>query len=148
MTSKAALLALLTIWGVGLGSTTLPARADDVANEDPSTGANREANLPSAELTNRLWVRTAGNGLQDLVRIFLSDGTLVEDNFWETHRLSSWKMLPDDKLSWNEGGKEVTARIASLTPDRLTLIRYFEDGPVEERYRSAQLPDGAKEAKG
>lgn len=139
MTSKAALFALLTIWGVGLGAA-LPVRAEDMSSEESTAEAKAQPGVPSTDFTNRVWVKTGTGDLPGVIRIFLSDGTLVQDSCWETHRLSAWKMLPDNKLSWNEDGTDIAAHIAALTTDKLTLVLDLKGGPVEEHYEAAPVP--------
>ena len=139
MTSKAALFALLTIWGVGLG-TALPVRAEDMSSEESTAEAKASPGLPATDFTNRVWVKTDSGDLPGIIRIFLSDGTLVQDSCWETHRLSAWKMLPDNKLSWNEDGMDIAAHIAALTADKLTLVLDLKGGAVTEHYEAAPVP--------
>src|SRR5690606_3675735 len=86
MTTRTALFALLAMWGVGT-CVTLPTLAEEAASEDQA-----EADSPTRrDLTNRVWVKEDDGGLPGVMRIFLSDGTLVQDSCWETHRLSEWK---------------------------------------------------------
>ncbi len=87
MTSKAALFALLAMWGVGLGSA-LPARADD-APESASSETKTENGIAFDGFVNRVWQQTGTEGQPGVIRIFLSDGTLVMDSCWDTHRLAS-----------------------------------------------------------
>ena len=138
MTSKTALFALLAIWGVGLGGP-LPVRAEDMV-EGAAAEAKATPGLPTTGLTNRVWIKTDSGDLPGVIRIFLSDGTLVQDSCWETHRLSSWKMLSDTKLSWSEDGTEIAANIAALTADKLTLVLQLKGGAVEEHYAAAPVP--------
>ncbi|HVW91852.1 MAG TPA: hypothetical protein VHB74_04525 [Devosia sp.] len=138
MTSKAALFALLAVWGVGLGGT-LPARADDAMPEGPVTETKTDCGTTAPGLVNRLWQKTDDAGVPSEVRIFLADGTLVVDDSWETHHLSAWKLTGVDELSWNEDGKAVSARIAQLSDDQLTLVFDRRGKPVEVHYTAAPL---------
>ena len=139
MTSKAALFALLAMWGVGFGGV-LPTRADDSTADSSPSETKAEPAVPDAGFVNRVWVRADGSELSGVVRVFLSDGTLVQDSSWEAHRLSNWKLLPDNRLSWNENGTEIAARIASLSGDRLVLVLDHKDGAIEEQYVAAPVP--------
>jgi hypothetical protein len=141
MTSKAALFALLALWGVGAG-TTLPARADEAAADNTPAKARTGPIIGPAGLVNRIWQRIEVDGQPSVVRIFLSDGTLVMDDCWETHRLSSWTCDPDGRLNWREDGKDIHARVKSLGLDRLVLQVDRKGSSVEERYTaaSARLP--------
>lgn len=139
MTSRTALFALLAIWGVGLGGA-LPVRAEDMASEDSAKEAKSETGAPAAGLTNRVWIKSESGDQPGVIRIFLADGTLVQDSCWETHRLSQWKMLSDTRLTWNEDGKDISARIAALSDHKLTLVLNLKSGPVEEHYTAAPVP--------
>lgn len=139
MTSKAALFALLALWGVGFGS--LPARAEDAAGTDDVAGVSESADADAGDgLTNRVWVRTAPADPAGTIRIFLSDGTLVQDSCWETHRLSSWTRSNASELEWKEDGVRIKARIAALTAERLTLVLALKGGAVTEDYAAADVP--------
>jgi hypothetical protein len=138
MTSRTALFALLAMWGVGFGGS-LPVRAEE--NPSGTTSESRsEAGSAPAGFTNRVWIKEDTGDLPGVVRIFLSDGTLVEDSCWETHRLSQWKLLSGTALSWNEDGLDIAADIASLTDDHLTLRVKLKGGPVDEHYAAAAVP--------
>ena len=136
MTSKAALFALLALWGVGAGSA-LPARADEAAADNAPAEARTGSAIGPAGLVNRIWKRAETDGQPGVIRIFLSDGTLVVDDCWETHRLSSWTCGPDGRLSWREDGRQIRARVKSLGLDRLVLRVDRRGGPVEEHYTAA-----------
>lgn len=139
MTSKAALFALLAVWGVGLGGA-LPTRADDAIPEGAATETKTDCGTTAPGLVNRLWQKTdSDSGVPSEVRIFLADGTLVVDDSWETHHLSAWKLVGADQLTWNEDGKDISARIAQLTDDRLTLVFDRRGKPVEVHYTAAPL---------
>jgi len=146
MTSKAALFALLAVWGVGLGGN-LPARADDALPEGPMTETKTDCGDAAPGLVNRLWqkIDEVGDGQRSKVRIFLADGTLVVDDSWETHRLSAWKLQGTDRLTWNEDGKDVSARIATLTEDRLTLVFDRRGRQVAENYAAAPIGEACGE---
>ncbi len=133
MTSKAALLALLTVWGVG-AAVPHQAWADETTTSEHAT-EDEDAPLPPGDLTNRIWVK-AGDAaaLPGAIKIFLSDGTLVQDSVWETHRMSPWQMTGAKTLAWTENGAEVRADIVTLTADELVLSLKLRGGVVEERY--------------
>lgn len=140
MTTKAALFALLALWGVGVGGT-LPARADDGATDSSAQEAKAEPGAPrEPELVNRVWQQTDSGDLPGVIRIFLSDGTLVMDSCWETHRLSHWQRVADDELSWSEDGMPVSAHIADLSAEALTLVLDLKGGAVEQHYAAAPVP--------
>lgn len=132
MTTKAALLALLALWGVSVGPLP-PATADEAALEQS------EGSPLKRSFTNRVWTMADGD-LPGLVRIFLSDGTLVQDSCWETHRLSRWRMTSDTAVSWDEDGIEIRAEIVSVSATDLVLRVDLAGGRVEERYVAAQVP--------
>lgn len=125
MDTKAAIIALLSVWGAGTIGC-LPAAAED-----------KEAN----PLLNRVWV------LQDddtdrpgAMQIFLADGTLVSDSCWETYRLSRWQQISETEISWEEDGMTVNADIASLTDDELVLSLKLGSEVLEQRFAPAAVP--------
>jgi hypothetical protein len=138
MTSKAALLALLTLWGVG-APVSHQAWADETATSEHSAG--EEGSADADDLTNRVWVKTGDEAaLPGVIKIFLTDGTLVQDSCWETHRLSPWQMTSAKSLSWTEDGAEIGADIVTLTADELVLSLKLRSGAVEERYAPSPVP--------
>ena len=137
MTSKAALLALLTLWGVG--AVPHQAWADETVTSEQS--AEDDDGTSPADLTNRVWVKTGDEAaLPGIIKIFLSDGTLVQDSCWETHRLSPWQMTSAGSLAWTEDGAEIKADIVTLTADALVLSLKLKGGAVEERYTPSPVP--------
>ena len=129
MTTKAALFALLATWGV-TASIDAPALAQD----ETQTPLKRS-------FTNRVWVQTGdGSDLPGVMKIFLSDGTLVSDNCWETHRRSHWSMAGDSDLSWNEDGMDIPATIVSVTATHLHLRLTLDTAAVDEHYVAAAVP--------
>lgn len=137
MTSKAAILALLTLWGVGAPVST-PGWAQDAVPTE-SSDSDDDAS-PENRLTDRVWVKSGEDELPGVLRIFLSDGTLLQDSCWETHRLSSWQMDGETAVSWSEDGVEIKADIVTLTADELVLSLKLRGGDVEERYQPAAVP--------
>ncbi len=132
MPSRAAIFALLSLWGVG--TVALPASAQDATATaaESSTGDERD------ELTDRVWVKAGDDAsLPGVIKIFLSDGTLVQDSCWETHRLSAWQKTGDGTVTWNEDGLAITADIVTLSADELVLRIAGMD---EERYTPADVP--------
>ncbi len=137
MTSKAALLALLTLWGVG-AAVPVPAWADETSSASEQSDADGDS---SDSLTNRVWVKAGDDAaLPGVIKIFLSDGTLVQDSCWETHRLSAWQQSGANQVSWNEDGMDIKADIVTLTADELVLSLKLKGGDVEERYAPATVP--------
>ena len=133
MTSKAALFALLAMWGVG-STTCLPALAEEATTE---TATETQASRPG--LVDRVWTRADGD-LPGVMKIFLSDGTLVQDSCWETHRLSPWELISDTAVKWNEDGMDIYADIVTLTDAELVLSLKLGGGAVEEKYVTATVP--------
>lgn len=139
MTSRAALFALLALWGVGVGGS-LPARAEDPPGDSARSETRAHAAIGPAGLVNRVWQRADTGDQPGVIRIFLSDGTLVMDSCWETHRLSAWTVEPDGRLSWSEDGTDVRARVKSLGLDSLVLQLDLKGSPIEEHYTAAAVP--------
>jgi hypothetical protein len=134
MTSKAALFALLAMWGVG-STTCLPAFA-----EDSTTAEAVNTKTSKAGLTNRVWTKAEDGGLPGVMKIFLSDGTLVQDSCWETHRLDKWELTSDTAVKWNEDGMDINADIVSLSDAELVLSLKLGASAQEEKYVAATVP--------
>ncbi len=138
MDKKAAVLALMTAWGVG-ACATLPAMAQD--SDTPlaeEASADTDGDNP---LLNRVWVRSDDeSGMPGSMQIFLSDGTLVSDSCWETYRLSNWQQVSDTQISWDEDGTTIDAEITSLTTDALVLNLKLIGGDQEQRFTPATVP--------
>lgn len=134
MTSKAALFALLAVWGVG-STACLPAFAEDAAPTESAANAKTS----KTGLVDRVWTKADGD-LPGVMKIFLSDGTLVQDSCWETHRLSAWELTSDTALKWNEDGMDINADIVSLTDAELVLSLKLGSDAVEEKYVTATVP--------
>lgn len=134
MDTKAAILALMSIWGV---ATCLapPASAQEAAENAI------EAEEPDNPLLNKVWVRTdADPALPGPMQIFLADGTLVSDSCWETYRLSKWQRVSDMEISWEEDGMTINADIGTLTHDELVLALKLGDEVQEQHFITAQAP--------
>ena len=134
MTSKAALFALLAMWGVG-STASLPAFAEDTTTESAVNSKTSKAGL-----TDRVWTKADDGGLPGVMKIFLSDGTLVQDSCWETHRLDKWELTSDSALKWNEDGMDIAADIVSLSDAELVLNLKLVGGAQEEKYVAATVP--------
>lgn len=137
MDTKAAILALMTVWGVG-ACTTLPG----VAQEPEQVSEEAEAGESNANpLLNRVWVRQGdASAAPGGMHIFLGDGTLVSDSCWETYRLSNWQQVSDTEITWEEDGMTIGANIVSLTPDELVLNLKLVHGDEEQRFSPADVP--------
>ena len=134
MISKAAFLALLALWGVG-SAAALPVIAQEAVERGSTDPAPAKRSL-----TNRVWVMTGDDEVPSRIRIFLSDGTLVQDSCWETHRLSPWWTTSETGLAWSEDGAEIHAEIVSVTAVSLVLDVEQAGESVEERYAAATVP--------
>jgi hypothetical protein len=136
MDTKAAILALMSVWGVGT-CATLPASAQDDATEDATDDAGEREN----PLLNKVWVRAdADPSLPGPMQIFLGDGTLVSDSCWETYRLSKWQQVSDTAISWDEDGMTINADIASLSDTELVLNLKLGSEVQEQRFTVAEVP--------
>jgi len=135
MDTKAAIIALLTVWGVG-ATATAPANGQDT--EDATDDIGDDADNP---LLDRVWVRAdADANLPGPMQIFLEDGTLVTDSCWETYRLSKWQQVSDSAISWEEDGMTINADIASISPTELVLNLKLGKDIQEQRFVIATVP--------
>ncbi|MDB5527757.1 MAG: hypothetical protein JWR51_860 [Devosia sp.] len=135
MDTKAAIIALLTVWGVG-ATATAPAMGQDT--EDATDDAGDDTDNP---LLNKVWVRADADASQPgPMQIFLEDGTLVSDSCWETYRLSKWQQVSDTAISWEEDGMTINADIASLSPTELVLNLKLGKDIQEQHFVAATVP--------
>lgn len=134
MDTKAAIIALLSVWGVGT-CVTLPVAAQDATesvDEQPDRGN---------PLLNKVWVRSDADGDRPgPMQIFLADGTLVSDSCWETYRLSKWQQVSDSAISWDEDGMTINADIASLTETELVLHLKLGSEVQQHYFTTASVP--------
>lgn len=134
MDTKAAILALMSVWGVG-ACATLPAIAQEA--EDATDDAGDRDN----PLLNKVWVRAdADESLPGPMQIFLGDGTLVSDSCWETYRLSKWQQVSDSAISWDEDGMTINADITTLSDTELVLNLKLGSDVLEQRFVTATVP--------
>ncbi len=131
MDTKAAIIALLSVWGVGAASS-LPATAEEATIE-----AEGDSDNP---LLNKVWVQQGESASPGTMQIFLADGTLVSDSCWETYRLSKWQQVSETAISWEEDGMTINADISSLTADELVLSLKLGSDVVEQRFSPATVP--------
>ena len=93
------------------------------------------------QLVNRVWTQSATSGLPGVMRIFLGDGTLVQDSCWETHRLSQWRSSATGEVTWDEDGRSITADVVTVNEQELVLRLHLVGGAVEEqRFVPASVP--------
>ena len=138
MDTKAAIIALFSVWGVGAVAGVAPSVAQDTVDIDDSfDDAEDDAN----PLLNRVWVRSdEDSALPGPMQIFLADGTLVSDSCWETYRLSKWQQVSDTSISWDEDGMTINADIASIDGDQMVLNLKLGSEVLEQRFVSAKVP--------
>lgn len=142
MDKKAAVLALLAVWGVGVcsGLTTTAAQAfQPPANANVGAAAEPAAltRIDTRALSNKVWVQMGNDELPGVMKIFLADGTLVQDSCWETHRFSAWEKGDGATLLWNEDGADVTATVLALSQTELVMTIA---GGEEQHYVPAEVP--------
>ena len=131
MDTKAAIIALMSVWGVS-AATCLPSQAEETALEDEGDTEN--------PLLNKVWVQQGETASPGTMQIFLADGTLVSDSCWETYRLSKWQQVSETAISWEEDGMTINADISSITADELVLSLKLGDDVVEQRFAPATVP--------
>lgn len=122
----AVVMALIACSGCQSGQTEVP---------EPSQAA-----APTDALVDRVWARSDSTGLPGVMRIFLSDGTLVMDSCWETYQLAKWRTESDSVVVWQEGSVEIRGTILELAADRLLLRLDLVDGSRNEHYQASSVP--------
>jgi hypothetical protein len=113
--------------------------------DNTETARPTAVSVPSASqalpFTDKVWVQSDSTDLPGVMRVFLSDGTLVMDSCWETYRLAKWRALPDDAIAWDEDGAEIKASVVEASDAVLVLRLALVGGETkEERYRKAEVP--------
>lgn len=106
----------------------------DATDERAAQNAPVESASPDAALENRIWMEDeAQAGRPGVMRIFLSDGSLIMDSCWETFRIAPWRRVDEDTIAWLEDTAEIEADIVDLKEDRLTIMLKLrgEDKKVE-----------------
>jgi hypothetical protein len=106
------------------GQVTAPAAS-------AASAANEGASAAPALLVNRIWTLPEPAERPGVIKAFLSDGTLLQDSCWETHRLSHWQSEADGSLLWREDGVEIRAAIVTLNQTELVLWLDLVDGPTD-----------------
>jgi hypothetical protein len=137
MDTKAAILALMSVWGVG-AITALPACAQEAGTPEDATDESGDSDNP---LLNKVWIRADADAAQPgPMQIFLGDGTLVSDSCWETYRLSRWQQVSDSAISWDEDGMTINAEITSVSATELVLNLKLGSAVEEHRFVTATVP--------
>ena len=118
--------------------TPAPPAADTASTATSNTASS---DTPSADgLVNKVWTRSDEGGPLGEMRIFLADGTLVQDSCWEVYALRTWRRVSADEIVFVED-IEIPARIVALSEDELRLSLSLVDGTRQEvAYRRAQVP--------
>jgi len=143
MDTKAAIIALLSVWGVGSVGGVAPSLAQDTQDQDTQDMDDgvEDSQEDANPLLNRVWIRAdADDSLPGPMQIFLADGTLVSDSCWETYRLSKWQQVSDTAISWDEDGMTINADIASIDADEMVLNLKLGSEVQEQRFVSAKVP--------
>ncbi|HEV7291818.1 MAG TPA: hypothetical protein VGN79_05805 [Devosia sp.] len=129
MDTKAAVIALLSVWGVGTCAVA------------PTLAQEESGDASANPLLNKVWVRAeASDSLPGTMQIFLEDGTLVSDSCWETYRLSKWQQVSDGAISWEEDGMIINAEIASISDTEMVLNLQLGSEIQEQRFVTATAP--------
>lgn len=135
----ASVLALSLVLGGCRGEPELAGTRGPSDNPSAATVPARQPAAKSA-LVDRVWVRSDSTGLPGVMRIFLSDSTLIMDSCWETYRLARWQMESDSTLRWREDAADIRATIRSVHDKELVLLVRLRTGSEEQHYRAAPTP--------
>lgn len=117
------------------------APAAEVAAPAPEAPAAEAAEPEADALVNTVWVRSDEGGPLGEMRIFLADGTLVQDSCWEVYALRSWRRTSPEEIVMVEDTIQIPARIVALGPDELRLSLSLVDGSRQEiAYKKGTVP--------
>lgn len=123
-----------------LGFLVLACQAPPPEAPAPSPAPAADALVDPDPLVNTVWVRSDEGAPPGDMRIFLADGTLVQDSCWEVYALRSWRRTSKDEIVMVED-VEIPARIVALSPDELRLSLSLVDGSRQEvAYRKGAAP--------
>ena len=117
------------------------APAPEAASPAPEAPAAEAAEPEADALVNTVWVRSGEGGPLGEMRIFLADGTLVQDSCWEVYALRSWRRTSPEEIVMVEDTLEIPARIVALGPDELRLSLSLVGGERQEvAYKKGTAP--------
>ena len=102
---------------------------------EPPAGAGLEPSF-----VDHAWTRSDDSAPVGSLWIFLSDGTLLQDSCFETHRLSRWTSDAGGAIRWSEDGAEIRATIERVTDQSLALRLDLVGGAEERRFVRAPSP--------
>ena len=91
-------------------------------------------------LADTIWTLTPTDGRAGTIRIFTSDGTMLQGSCGEPYRLSAWRRVDDGSIAWNEDGVDITAAIVSVDEVALTMALNLGAKKKTETYRVAAAP--------
>jgi hypothetical protein len=134
LASKSVRIGLSLLLGAGCRSGS----QSDSPPAVPDVAARQSA--AASSLVDRVWVRSDSTGLPGVMRVFLSDSTLVIDSCWETYRLARWRMESDSTLRWQEDASDIRATIRSLHHKELVLLVSLRNGSEEQHYAAGPVP--------
>ncbi len=89
---------------------------------------------------NRTWVRPGELSPPGSMMIFLSDGTLLSDSCFETYRLSRWQSGGDGRLTWQEDGVDIDAKVLRADEGEFVLELQLSSGSEQHRFVPATIP--------
>lgn len=138
------LRSMLILGLVGLAGCQAPEPAAEEAAAVPSPSSNPsptpEPGASTDALVNTVWMRAEGEGPPRELRIFLTDGTLVQTSCVEVYALRTWRRVSETEIVLVED-VEIPARITALTKDELRLSLSLVGGETQEiTYHRAQVP--------
>lgn len=128
-----ALASVISIVFLGVLQGACSPATDVTATPDPDTGSGDL-------LVNRVWSRIDAAAAPGSIRIFLSDGVLLQDSCFETYRLSRWRRESPTRIGWSEDGVDIAADVAHPANDALILRIALRRDEVVESYVTAPSP--------
>lgn len=135
---------------VGLAAILIGACAKRDATAPPQNAEAQEATAlsepfltaaPAADfLVDKIWTLADDDGRPGAIRIFLSDGVMLQDSCFETLRLSNWRRESDSRILWSEDGVDIAAEVVEIDAERMTLTLDLGYDLKTENYRAAEAP--------
>ncbi len=140
MTRRLVLLAIVTL--AACDRSAPPATLAAPPSSTAAPGATAAVDPVPAQLpfVNRTWVRPGALSPPGSMMIFLGDGTLLSDSCFETYRLSRWRSAGDGRITWQEDGVDIDAKVLNADEHEFVLELQLSGGSEQHRFVPAAVP--------
>ena len=100
--------------------------------------------LPAFEASfeDRVWLEESPDAAPGIVRVFMSDGTMLTSACGGSYRLAAWRRVDRTRLAWEEADGVVQAEIAGVGPRELALVVDPDGAATTLKFRRVKPPLG------